>query len=163
MTQHQSPTDPLPGQANLEAPQGVTPQSIQPPIRVFVYGTLKPGEQNYQQYCEGKVVAVEPAIARGKLYGLAVGYPALGRGDEIIHGFVLSFREPDSLAQLDSLEDYHPGVPAPLNLYQREQAAVFRPDGTAFGSAWLYRMELDKITQLGGVHRPDGQWQSALS
>jgi len=26
-------------------------------IRVFVYGTLKPGEVNYQRYCEGKVIA----------------------------------------------------------------------------------------------------------
>jgi len=25
-------------------------------IRVFVYGTLKPGEVNYQRYCEGKVI-----------------------------------------------------------------------------------------------------------
>jgi len=26
-------------------------------MKVFVYGTLKPGEQNYPAYCEGKAIA----------------------------------------------------------------------------------------------------------
>jgi gamma-glutamylcyclotransferase (GGCT)/AIG2-like uncharacterized protein YtfP len=28
----------------------------QPLISVFVYGTLKPNEANYQKYCAGKVI-----------------------------------------------------------------------------------------------------------
>ncbi|TAH29142.1 MAG: gamma-glutamylcyclotransferase, partial [Oscillatoriales cyanobacterium] len=32
-------------------------------MKVFVYGTLKPGECNYLRYCEGKVVDALPAIA----------------------------------------------------------------------------------------------------
>jgi gamma-glutamylcyclotransferase (GGCT)/AIG2-like uncharacterized protein YtfP len=30
-------------------------------MKVFVYGTLKPGECNYQRYCEGKVVDAYPS------------------------------------------------------------------------------------------------------
>ncbi len=30
-------------------------------LRVFVYGTLKPGEANYQKYCAGKVVEAKRA------------------------------------------------------------------------------------------------------
>ena len=40
-------------------------------MKVFVYGTLKPGECNYLRYCEGKVVDACPAIARGELFALA--------------------------------------------------------------------------------------------
>jgi gamma-glutamylcyclotransferase (GGCT)/AIG2-like uncharacterized protein YtfP len=43
-------------------------------INVFAYGTLKPGEANYQKYCAGKVVEVKRAIANGKLYDLPIGW-----------------------------------------------------------------------------------------
>ena len=34
-------------------------------FKVFVYGTLKPGEINYQRYCEGRIAKEEEAIASG--------------------------------------------------------------------------------------------------
>ena len=42
-------------------------------VRVFVYGTLKPGEANYKRYCAGKVVDVKTAFVQGKLFALPMG------------------------------------------------------------------------------------------
>ncbi|NET53980.1 MAG: gamma-glutamylcyclotransferase, partial [Merismopedia sp. SIO2A8] len=42
--------------------------------KVFVYGTLKPGEVNYDQYCASKVVEEIRAIAFGELFDLPIGY-----------------------------------------------------------------------------------------
>lgn len=58
---------------------------------VFVYGTLKPGENNYQIYCAGKVLAEQRAITFGRLFSLPAGYPAMTPGDCPVHGFLLSF------------------------------------------------------------------------
>ena len=57
-------------------------------IQVFVYGTLKPGEVNYQLYCAESVVEFFPAVAKGLLYKLPIGYPAMTRGDRNVLGFV---------------------------------------------------------------------------
>lgn len=45
------------------------------PLRVFVYGTLRPGEANYARYCAGS--RSQAARVRGRLYVLQVGYPQL--------------------------------------------------------------------------------------
>lgn len=40
-------------------------------VKVFVYGTLKPGESNYQRYCDrSSVVESQRAIALGQLFAL---------------------------------------------------------------------------------------------
>ena len=39
-------------------------------VQIFVYGTLKPGEINYQLLCQDTVLASHRAIARGHLYYL---------------------------------------------------------------------------------------------
>lgn len=43
---------------------------------VFVYGTLKRGFANHERFCRGLLDA-EEATARGRLYDLPAGYPAL--------------------------------------------------------------------------------------
>jgi gamma-glutamylcyclotransferase (GGCT)/AIG2-like uncharacterized protein YtfP len=146
------------------APPGPVAPSLASPVRIFVYGTLKPGERYHQPYCDGKIVAAEPAIARGKLYHLLeVGYPALAMGDEIVQGVVLSLADSNWLGQLDDLEDYDPQAPAQLNLYERQEADIFAPDGQPWGRAWLYRMAPEKIVQLKGIHLPGGSWSSSLA
>ncbi len=73
-------------------------------LRVFVYGSLKPGYWNYQRYCAKKIVEEQPALTRGELYHLKlVGYPAMTEGDRLVQGFVLSFTDFSVLEQLDSL------------------------------------------------------------
>ena|SRR6476646_866461 len=131
-------------------------------LRVFVYGTLKPGEVNYQRYCAGKVVAATPAIARGQLFALSLGYPAMTIGTQLVHGFLLYFDDPAILVRLDALEDFVPGRSPEQNEYQREVITVFDSEGQLLGKAWAYLMHLQRIQQLRGVSLPSGIWSASI-
>ncbi len=132
-------------------------------IRVFVYGTLQPGEKYHQPYCGGWVTAAEPAKVTGQLYHLPLGYPGLATGEDIVSGALLSFDQPAILQRLDQLEDYSPSRPAKQNLYQREQTAITNIHGEDLGEAWIYRMALERIQSLGGIYLPAGQWSGAIA
>ena len=60
--------------------------------RVFVYGTLKPDQANFEKYCAGKVIAQQQAIAYGELFLLPMGYPAMIVGNSPVYGYLLSFK-----------------------------------------------------------------------
>jgi len=130
------------------------------PLKVFVYGTLKPGECNYQRYCTGFVVAAEPAVARGQLFALPVGYPAMTPGDGLVHGVLLSFASPAILRNLDELEDYDPHRPTSQNEYDRQQIEVFNPALQSLGLVWAYLMTPEKVRRIGGVPIPAGVWSA---
>jgi gamma-glutamylcyclotransferase (GGCT)/AIG2-like uncharacterized protein YtfP len=127
-------------------------------VRVFVYGTLKPGEANYQKYCAGKVVNAECATTRGQLFALSVGYPAMTLGDSQVYGYLLSFADLRILSRLDELEDYHPTRQISENLYSRQEVEVFNLQEISLGWAWVYLMTLDRVSQLSGFLQPDGWW-----
>lgn len=151
--------------ANLEfssvAPQGQASSTrSEAGLRVFVYGTLKPGEVNYRRYCEGKVLAAVPAIARGRLFHLCLGYPGMTAGDEAVYGVVLSFGDRRILADLDRLEDYDPQREPADNEYQRCKIDVTDLAGQALGTVWTYQMSLDKVRLFQGVYLPEGVWSS---
>jgi gamma-glutamylcyclotransferase (GGCT)/AIG2-like uncharacterized protein YtfP len=132
-------------------------------IRVFVYGTLKPGECNYRRYCDGKIVNAEAAIAQGQLFHLSRrGYPAMTAGVGTVHGFVLSFADPTLLQILDKLEDYHPDRPREANEYHRQQIEAFNVAGESIGLVWVYLMEPQQIKLRGGEFLPEGVWSSRL-
>ncbi len=130
-------------------------------LKVFVYGTLKPGEENYPRYCAGKVVNTTKAIAQGKLFALPMGYPAMTPGNSLVHGYLLSFTNLDVLKALDELEDYHPARAASENLYNRKEIETHEPQGNALGWAWVYIMTEERALRLGGVHLPDGWWSGS--
>lgn len=132
-------------------------------IRVFVYGTLQPGEKYHQPYCGSWVIAAEPAEVKGQLYHLPLGYPGLAAGEDSVHGSLLSFNNPAILHRLDELEDYSPSRPASQNLYQREHTSVTHRQGQVLGEAWIYRMALDRIQALGGIYLPAGKWSGAIA
>lgn len=129
-------------------------------VQVFVYGTLKPGEVNYQRYCAGKVVACQKATALGQLFALPMGYPAMTTGEDLVQGYVLSFADWGILDELDELEDYQPHRHSSQNLYYRQQMQVNNLEGLVLDSAWVYLMNQEKIKKLGGVLLPDGWWRS---
>ncbi|MBD2629873.1 gamma-glutamylcyclotransferase family protein [Trichormus variabilis] len=129
-------------------------------LRVFVYGTLKPGEANYR-LCENQVLTAKKAIASGKLYTLPMGYPAMTKGEGKVHGYLLSFADSTLLTALDDLEDYQPNRPMSENLYYRQYIKIFEPTGLSLGSAWVYLMTSEKIYQLGGVGLVDGYWKNS--
>ncbi len=130
-------------------------------VRVFVYGTLKPGEANYKKYCAGKVVDVKRAFVRGKLFALPMGYPAMTLGDSQVYGYLLSFPNPRILNELDVLEDYQPIRQLPENLYNRQMIEVYEPESLSLGSAWVYLMTLEQVEQLGGCFQTDGWWSAS--
>ena len=127
-------------------------------IGVFVYGTLKPGQSNYQIYCVGKVVEEKRAIAFGQLFSLPFGYPAMTPGTSHIQGYLLSFSDLQILPQLDWLEDYNPQRPIADNEYYRQQIEVYDTALNSLGTAWAYFMTPQKVRALGGTLLLDGWW-----
>ena len=130
-------------------------------LRFFVYGTLKPGEVNYERYCTNNVIASQRAISRGQLFALPMGYPAMTPGNQPVHGFLLTFSNPTILATLDKLEGYHgDDRPYTVNLYNRLEIEVFQSDGLSLGLAWAYLMTPQQVQQFGGQLLPEGCWSS---
>jgi len=127
-------------------------------LRVFVYGTLKPGEANYQRYCAGKVVNAKRAVTIGKLFALPMGYPAMTPGQHEVHGYLLSFADPEILSALDYLEDYQPIRAMSENLYNRQQVEVYALQGEFLGWAWAYFMSLELVGKFKGTLQADGWW-----
>lgn len=134
--------------------------------RVFVYGTLKPGEVNHK-ICEGYVVDSQPAIAQGKLYHLPFGYPAMTlTGTDAIHGFILSFVDVEILNILDEFEQHEPEVftrfapeqSLAANQYQRELIKVSIPKSSSVETAWGYVMTSEQIRRLSGIPVANGHW-----
>lgn len=127
-------------------------------IDVFVYGTLKPREYNYQRYCEGRVIAIRPALTQGQLFALSLGYPGMVKGDGIVQGVILSFSDANIFLDLDQLEDYQPHRPPQQNEYQRQQIPVSDLNHQPLGLVWAYLMDMKKVQSYSGVFIPDGCW-----
>lgn len=140
-----------------------------PLLKVFVYGTLKPGGLYWYRFCEGKVLGTQPAKVRGQLYQLEAGYPALlpgweGEGANAArevwaHGFVLTLADPDALEGLDQLEGYQEGRAPGHNEYQRVRTEVRLLPEDSPCEAWIYIMSATSIRQQGGHLIEDGDWQ----
>lgn len=128
------------------------------PTRVFVYGTLKPGESNYDSYCAAAVVQAQPGIALGQLLALPQGYPAMVEGDRPVQGVLLEFGNAGVLTVLDALEDYDADRPTSQNEYQRRAIKIYGPDQSEISLAWTYVMAIERAQAMGGVVLPDGIW-----
>ena len=126
--------------------------------RVFVYGTLKPGGYYYADYCAPSVIAVQEAIAWGRLYHLPMGYPALTEGDRPVQGSLLTFVSAEILDRLDDLEGYDPQRSPLENEYERRTTEVFGSDRQSLGLAWSYWMTEAQVQQWRGVLCEDNVW-----
>lgn len=139
------------------------PSQPQKLTRVFVYGTLKPGESNYQTYCAAKVIEAKTAIALGQLFALPFGYPAMVQpGNSPVTGCLLTFPDSTILQHLDWLEDYDAQREAAANEYNRQLIKTYAPDFTPFGEAWVYLMTPEQVKAAGGSLLPHGCWSSNL-
>jgi gamma-glutamylcyclotransferase (GGCT)/AIG2-like uncharacterized protein YtfP len=127
-------------------------------FKIFVYGTLKPGESNYQRLCVGKVLEEKRAIAFGQLFDLPLGYPGMTVGKSPIQGFVLTFADAAILSVLDELEDYDPNRSESDNEYNRQLIETFDLSGQSLGVVWVYLMSLGRVQRLGGVRISSGCW-----
>lgn len=127
-------------------------------INVFVYGTLKPGEANYKNYCEGRVNEAIAAYTYGNLYDLAVGYPAMIEGTGKVRGVLLIFNRPDILKNLDQLECYQEHRALELNEYYRQQVPVYSLSDKLLGKAWSYFMTKNQVKKYQGTAIASGWW-----
>jgi gamma-glutamylcyclotransferase (GGCT)/AIG2-like uncharacterized protein YtfP len=73
------------------------------PDRLFVYGTLQPGERAWH-LLEPQVSAVYATTAAGRLHDTGRGYPALLAGTAPVPGHVVTLRDPAALPALDRYE-----------------------------------------------------------
>ncbi len=130
------------------------------PPRVFVYGTLLPGERNAHVAARG--FTARPATLRGfTLHHLhPEGYPALSPGpaDAAVRGAVLTY-DPRAweaaLPGLDDLEGLHDTPP----LYTRQLASL-QVDGGEALTAWVYvYARADRLRAPGASVVPSGDWR----
>ncbi|WP_088892221.1 gamma-glutamylcyclotransferase family protein [Leptolyngbya ohadii] len=127
-------------------------------LRVFVYGSLKPGEKYFDRYCAPYLVEMQEAIVYGTLYDLPVGYPAILPGRDPVRGYLFTFEDPEALTLLDELEEYQPDRPVEQNEYQRREIETFDLHQQPLGRAWIYEMTQEQVEALGGVILPEGNW-----
>jgi gamma-glutamylcyclotransferase (GGCT)/AIG2-like uncharacterized protein YtfP len=128
-------------------------------LRVFVYGTLKPGYANFQRYCAPHCPTLQSGYTFGKLYHLPrCGYPALISGRDRVWGYLLSFAEDEVLRDLDALEDYQPDRAPEQNEYERQRVPVYDPLQRSLGLAWGYLMRYQRVQAHGGEYLPGGCW-----
>ncbi|MBS0017520.1 MAG: gamma-glutamylcyclotransferase [Arthrospira sp. SH-MAG29] len=132
-------------------------------IDVFVYGSLKPGEFNYNRFCLGRTIEELPACALGELYSLSLGYPAMTTGTGWVSGVILSFTDPSLLADLDRLEDYQSDRPPEQNQYQRRRILTYTPDQKPLRETWAYFMYPQVVSSFQGVLIPTGHWKPSYN
>ncbi|MPY63677.1 gamma-glutamylcyclotransferase family protein [Streptomyces spongiae] len=130
----------------------------------FVYGTLRPGEQNHDFYLRGRTESEEPALMRGLVLYDGPGYPyAVEEPGGVVTGEIVTARPEtydELLRALDRLEDYTPGDPR--NLYERVEREVARTDGTLV-RAWVYVAAPTIAARLRARGRliESGDWRTA--
>ncbi|MFN3679441.1 MAG: gamma-glutamylcyclotransferase [Thermosynechococcus sp.] len=130
------------------------------PLRLFVYGTLKPGYQPHEVLCRPWLSAHQPALVRGRLYHLPMGYPALTAEEGWVQGELLIFENPPAnvLARLDAFEGYNPSLPADQNAYTRQEVPVYDLNHHPLGRAWAYLMRIEDVREVKGEWLPAGLW-----
>lgn len=124
---------------------------------LFVYGTLKPGERAFANFCAPYLVTSQQALAMGRLYHLPLGYPAMTLETGWVKGMLLTFSSPDCLHSIDAFEEYYPDRPESSE-YQRDRHLVFNRQQQPLRTAWIYTMTRDRVTRLGGQWLPQGYW-----
>ena len=146
---------------------------------MFFYGTLKRGHANHDRFCNG-YLSVEEATARGRLYDLPFGFPALvvpqedvrapGTADfgadarksgetdnteawtsDIPRVFGELFVFDDPEDRLPALDSLEGFVPGEAGLYRRVLIPVESKDGAVL--AWAYAIE-----RPSGALLPGGRW-----
>lgn len=129
-------------------------------IPIFVYGTLKPGEQAFEQWCAPHAIDPQPALAQGRLYHLPVGYPAMTLETGWVQGVALRLTSQAALQRLDDFEDFFPDRPLE-SLYQRLHQTIYTLNRQPLTTAWTYVMARSQVERWGGIWLPMGVWSAA--
>lgn len=129
-------------------------------IKIFVYGSLKPGGDNYPNFCQGKTIKETKSWIKGSLYDLNVGYPAIvPHPNNRVFGYLFYFPDcPEYLEALDLLEDYKPDSSC-NNTYNRMKTKVYSMDNVLIDEAWAYYLNEKKLKYFNVTHIPSGWWE----
>lgn len=120
-------------------------------MKVFVYGTLRKGEENAGLLCDAPCIA-EQCRTNGFLYDTGYGYPAMKTSQNSrVYGELYEVTE-SQLGSLDVLEGYTPGGKS--NLYERIERTVFTDKGPV--NAYLYIAGKDSLL---GKKISNGDWK----
>lgn len=138
--------------------------SDQPLTRVFVYGTLMPGERNADVAARGGAFEAQAARLPGfrLLHLLPEAYPAVvpGDADDEVRGCVLTYAPDDWTTALPLLNELE-GVDEVPPLYTREQVDVTLENGEP-QSVWVYvYADAARLARPGVVPIPSGDWREA--
>ncbi len=151
-------------------------------LTLFFYGTLKRGHANYNLFCRG-YSRVEEATARGRLYHLPSGYPALvvPREDIYATGTADPIHDASEQQRLDRAGVHRSdgalvfGELFTFDDPEERLAALDRLEGFDPGRSSLYRRVLIPAEMSGGAsvltwayvteessgtHLPGGRWPS---
>lgn len=91
--------------------------------KIFVYGSLRNGMYNYDEYLKDKSTFLMDGYVKGKLYTLRnVSYPALLQGEHFIRGEVYEVGD-DVEKAIDHLEGYDPH--SEDNTYNKTLCALY--------------------------------------
>jgi gamma-glutamylcyclotransferase (GGCT)/AIG2-like uncharacterized protein YtfP len=133
--------------------------------RLFVYGTLRPGQPNHERLLAGAVAWHRPAVLPNHQL-LVAGLPFVADaidGGQVL-GDLLSLvpeRHQALLRTLDRFEGYRPADPRG-SLYVREERQVAYDGGdgrTITAPAWVYLAGPLALRGLGEANRvPSGDW-----
>ncbi|URR35938.1 gamma-glutamylcyclotransferase [Thermosynechococcus sp. HN-54] len=129
-------------------------------LRLFVYGTLKPGYQPHDKLCRPWLSAHQPALVKGRIYHLPMGYPGMTAEEGWVQGELLIFNDSPAtlLSRIDAFEGYSPSLAPHLNVYNRQEVPVYDLNHQPLGTAWAYIMSTEWVREANGEWLPEGVW-----
>lgn len=110
-------------------------------VRLFMYGSLRAGQYNYERYLKGRSRFISYGYVKGALYTLRdVRYPALLPGEDMVLGEIYEVEEACA-KQIDALEGYEEGNAD--NEYERTLCCVYDAQGVKIAHlpVYMYHME----------------------
>ena len=127
-------------------------------LPLFVYGTLRPGEQYHNRLLGDHIDRVESALIQGGLVQhLAGNYPCLVRGEGSVAGELVWIQPevwPKLIEAVDRFEEYSP-LDMENSMYRREQVEAKLGCGKVI-LAWTY---VWNQAEMPGPVIVSGDWQ----
>jgi gamma-glutamylcyclotransferase (GGCT)/AIG2-like uncharacterized protein YtfP len=126
-------------------------------LPLFVYGTLRHGQENYSLLRGNTVAEIPAVIERMALYSLRA-YPMILEGESVVHGELMTLHPriySRLIADLDQLEGYRPGRES---RFERVVRCV-KTDSGGEVKAWVYVGSTRVLETEMHVLVPHGDWR----
>jgi gamma-glutamylcyclotransferase (GGCT)/AIG2-like uncharacterized protein YtfP len=126
-------------------------------LPLFVYGTLRHGQENYALLRGNTLSEIPARIERMALYSLRA-YPMIVEGESVVHGELMTLHPriySRLLADLDQLEGYRPGKES---RFERVERCVGTTSGAQV-TAWVYVGSAQILAAEAHILIPHGDWR----